>query len=162
MIPNSSRPDQVSKRLTLATVLLLGALSLGLVITPSTFMVKMIRRADLLSQISDPIQRDQQCINQCATARALDRAIDPQARIFITGMLGTTNNSNLGYYFFLRNYLFPRDIGISLGTNLVYREDGFHGTPCDSSAILKSNGFDLVINYNNFQMIALTPRGRPK
>lgn len=140
--------------------LLLGGVALGLVITSSNIMATMIRRANVLRHITDPVQRDQLCRIDSADDRNLDRSLDPQARVFLIGLLGETNAPRLGMYFYLRNYLFPHDIEISLGTNLVYSEQGFIGTPCDSITLLQSNGFDDVFNYDTHQFIVLTPRGQ--
>jgi hypothetical protein len=122
------------------------------------------QRVDLLESVTNPIQRDSYCVGLSAYGRALDSALDPNARVFLTGMMGTNNVSCLGYYFFLRHYLFPRDVEISLDKRIIYSEDGFIGPACDSPAVLKTNGFDLVILFNNNQMqlVPLTPKGVPK
>ena len=73
------------------------------------------QRASELAQITDLVQRDSYCVPLSAYGRALDRALPPDARVFFSGMVGETNGPKLGYYFFLRNYLFPREVAISLG-----------------------------------------------
>jgi hypothetical protein len=122
------------------------------------------RRADLLESVTNPIQRDSYCVGLSAYSRALDSALDPNARVFLTGMMGSNNVSCLGYYFFLRNYLFPRDVEISLDKEIAYSDDGFAGPACDSPAIVKTNGFDLMILFhdNQMQLIPLTQKGVPK
>lgn len=124
----------------------------------------LARRAQVLEQITNPVQRDELCIPLAAYGRALDEALPAHARVFLTGMLGETNSGSLGYYFFLRNYLFPHELAISLNDKAVYHSTGFSGIPCDSPSVLKSNGFDLMIRYanNNMQLIPLTPKGMPK
>jgi hypothetical protein len=96
--------------------------------------------------------------------RQLDKALPEDARVFFSGMVGETNGPKLGYYYFLRNYLFPRDVQISLGTNLTYGEGWFDGTPCDSPEELATNGFDLLIRYGDkgFEFIRLSQKIRPK
>jgi len=129
-----------------------------------TTLPNLNQRASQLRQITDPVQRDSFCVPLSAYGRALDRALAPDARIFFSGMLGETNGSKLGYYFFFRNYLFPREVQISLGDNAVFHEWGFSGTPCDSPAELQTNGFDLLVRYgtNGFTLIPLTQKGVPK
>jgi hypothetical protein len=126
-------------------------------------LANLDRRVSLLEQTTNLIQRDSYCVPLSAYGRALDSAIDPNARVFLTGMVGVSNAPSLGYYFFLRHYLFPRDVEISLD-KVTYLEQGFEGTPCDSPAVLKTNGFDLMIEYanNQMQLIPLTQKGVPK
>lgn len=128
-----------------------------------TALANLDKRVPLLEQATNAIQRDELCVPLSAYGCALDSALDPTARVFLTGMLGPTNDPATGYYFFLRHYLFPRDVEISLG-KVSYGEEGFEGPVCDSPAVLKTNGFDLVIIYSNNQMqlLPLTPKGVPK
>lgn len=121
------------------------------------------KRAAMLRQISDPVMRDRLCIGLSYEGRALDRALPPNARIFLTGMLGPTNAGGLGYYYFLRNYLFPRDVEISLNGKVTYNAQWFDGVPCDSPEVLKSNGFDLLLGFpnNQLQLLPLTTNGIP-
>jgi hypothetical protein len=122
------------------------------------------RRASALRQITDPVKRDSYCVPLSAYARALDRALAPDARLFFSEMLGKTNGPKLGYYFFFRNYLFPRTVEISLDGKAVYHEGWFEGVPCDSLAVLQTNGFDLLVNYesNGFALAPLTQKGVPR
>ena len=123
-------------------------------------------RASQLKPITNQIQRDSLCIPLAAYGRSLDRALAPEARIFLSGMLGKANAPRLGYYFFLRNYLFPRDVDISLGQRAIFYEGWFDGTPCDSPAVLQTNGYDLFLlmptNSDNIQIIPLTQKGVPR
>jgi hypothetical protein len=121
------------------------------------------QRVALLESVTNPIQREGYCVGLAAYGRALDSALPPDARVFITGLMGT-NCTSLGYYFFLKNYLFPRDVEISLDRNIIYTENGFIGPACDSPAVLKTSGFDLAILFNNNQMqlVPLTQKGVPK
>src|ERR1700722_14456582 len=64
------------------------------------------QRAEALQKITDPVQRDSYCIPLSAYGRALDRALDKNARVFCSGFIGRTNGGGLGYYYFLQNYLF--------------------------------------------------------
>lgn len=125
------------------------------------------QRATGLEHITNLVQRDSYCVPLSAYGRALDHALAPDARVFLSGMTGEANGPKLGYYFFLRNYLFPREVAISLGTNAVFGEGGwFRGTSCESPAELRTNGFDLLLlmptNSNDIQIIPLTQKGVPK
>jgi hypothetical protein len=123
-------------------------------------------RASDLEQITNLIQRDSHCVPLSAYGRALDHALAPDARVFLSGMIGKDNGSRGGYYFFLRNYLFPRTVEISLDGKAVFHEGWFEGVPCDSPAILQTNGFDILLlmptNSNDIQIIPLTQKGVPK
>ncbi len=123
------------------------------------------QRATFLGQITNLIERDQYCVPLSSLGRKLDAAFAPDAKVFMTGMLGPTNNGATGYYYYFRNYLFPRHLQISLDGKATYGEDGFSGIPCDSPDILKSNGYDAVILFQdgNIQnVIALTPKAARK
>lgn len=115
--------------------------------------------------ITDPVKRDQYCIPLSAYGRALDRAIAPDARVFMGGMLGETNGGRMGLYYFLRNYLFPRQLAISLDGKAVLTDHGAEGIPCDSPEELRKHGFDLFLNPTPdgmFQLVPLTEKGVPK
>jgi len=124
------------------------------------------QRATALEQITNPVERDKYCIPLSAYARALDRALPPDARVFLSGMIGKEKGPRGGYYFFLRNYLFPRDVEISLDGKAIYHEGWFEGVPCDSPAELRTNGFDVLLlmatNSDNIQIIPLTDKGAPR
>ena len=121
-------------------------------------------RGNMMRQIPDPVKRDLLCVPLAATSRQLDEVLPKTARIFVTGMIGPTNVSNLGYYYFFRNYLFPRDVEISLDGHAVSGKDGFSGVPCDSPWILQARGFDLmiVVDDNKMQLVPLTTNGIPR
>jgi hypothetical protein len=124
------------------------------------------RRASQLRQITDPVKRDAQCNETSAGARSLDRALAPDAHAFLAGMLGKENASKLGYYFFLRNYLFPREVEISLDRKAIFHEWWFEGVSYKSPAELRANGFDILLrmptNGGEIEYIALTRKGVPK
>jgi hypothetical protein len=122
------------------------------------------KRAAMLRQVTDPVQRDQYGIGLSHEGRELDRLLQPDARVYLAGMLGPTNVGGLGYYYFLRNYLFPRDLQISVGKVKFTDNGGFDGADATSADELKSNGFDIVIGFpnNQIQVIPLTPKGVPK
>lgn len=120
------------------------------------------QRASFLEQVTNLIQRDQYCVPLSALGRSLDAAIAPDAKVFMSGMLGKTNAPALGYYYFLRNYLFPRHVQISLDGQATNIDGAFFGVPCDSPEILKSNGYDIMIQFSDGQIqrvIPLTPNG---
>jgi hypothetical protein len=124
------------------------------------------QRAAELEQITNLVQRDSMCVPLSAYGRSLDLALAPDARVFLSGLIGKDNGGRGGYYFFLRNYLFPRTVEISLDGKALYHEGWFEGVPCDSPAILRTNGFDLLLlmptNSNNIEIIPLTQKGVPK
>jgi len=127
-------------------------------------VINLNARVLVLEQITNWCDRDSLCIPLAADARMLDTTLDPRARVFVTGMLGQTNAPKLGFYYFLRNYLFPRDVDISLDGKAVPESYGFSGVACDSKSVLKTNGFDLMIQVvnNQLKLTPLTQRGRPQ
>jgi hypothetical protein len=145
--------------LGLAAPQLLGETKPGHEIT----LAALNQRTEALQKIADPIQRDSYCIPLSAYGRSLDRALDKNARVFFSGLVGKTNGGSLGYYYFLKNHLFPRDLEISLDGHAVSTGDYFEGVPCDSPAVLQKNGFVLMIRFgtNGLQLIPLTAKGRP-
>jgi len=123
------------------------------------------QRASVLEQITNWVQRDELCVPLAAMSRQLDAMLAPDARVFMSGMLGPTNSASAGYYYFLRNYLFPRHVEISLDGKATYTIDGFVGVPCDSPDLLRSNGYDVMIQFSDGrirQLIPLTPKGVPR
>lgn len=121
------------------------------------------KRANVLSKIADPVKREHYCVGLSAMCRRLDRTLAPDARIYISDVLGQTNISNGGYYFFFKNYLFPRDVEISIDTNAICTDNGFAGTPCDSPDELRARGFDLLIRCDQgFKFIPLSRKGLPR
>ena len=157
---------------SLVITLLIGMLAVVLVANQKLYLKYnsdmalpvLDRRVTVLRKITDPVERDFLCIRESSGVRRLDRVLSPDARVFVSGMIGETNGSIAGYYFFLRNYLFPRDVQISLGGKTIFHEEGwFEGTPCESPEELRMNGFDLLIRYrcntNKVELIVLTPKG---
>ncbi|MGD0743612.1 MAG: hypothetical protein ABSA45_00505 [Verrucomicrobiota bacterium] len=123
------------------------------------------QRVTVLRQIDDPIRRDSYCVPLSAYCRALDHALDKNARVFLSGMVGRENAGRGGYYYFLRNYLFPRDVEISLGRPAIFYNEWRDGVDCDSPETLRTNGFDLFLRFetnNNIAIIPLTEKGVPK
>lgn len=159
----------------LVLTLIIGIMAAGLVVSSlapasraadqQTNLALLNERAAVLSHVSDPVERDKMCIPLAAYGRALDRALDKNARIFISGVVGTKNTGNGGYYFFLRNYLFPRDVEISLGQPPVFTCEWAAGIDCDSPQVLQSNGFDLLVRLGSngqVSLIPLTVKGVPR
>jgi len=122
------------------------------------------RRASRLRQITDPVQRDLQCYEITAFGRELDRSLAPDAHVFISGLLGKDNYLKIHWYWFLRNYLFPREVEISLDRKPIFHEWWYEGVPSKSPDELRANGFDLLLvipatNTNKLSLIPLTRKG---
>jgi len=129
-------------------------------------LASLDRRIATLQQIADPVERDKLCTPFSAYGRALDRALPPDARIFLSGVLGQANGSRLRIYYFLRNYLFPRTVEISLDGQAIFHESWFEGVPADSPDELRAKGFDLLLNMpaggDDIQRMPLSPKGAPR
>ena len=171
---NSKQKPTPPRILNAVVALLVGGTAIGLALGPLTRkpespgqpgLSALNQRATMLRKVSDPIDRDRLCIPLSAYGRMLDRALPKTARVFMSGMLGETNGPKLGYYYFLRNYLFPRDVEISLDRMASFNGQWFDGTPCDSPEELRTNGFDILLRDSGsgaFQLIPLTTNGIPK
>jgi hypothetical protein len=122
------------------------------------------RRLPMVLNAPDPLYREGTGL--AVYCRQLDRALPPDARVFFSGMIGKDHGSRGGYYFFLRNYLFPRDVEISLDGKAVYREGWFDGIDATSPLEAQTNGFDVWLKIgddNNLpQPVILSPKGAPK
>jgi hypothetical protein len=154
-------------------ILLVGIVAFGLVAvqfswandpTNQLSLSNLSYRASKLETITNWIERDSYCVGLSAMGREFDAALAPDARVFVAGMLGPTNAPKTGYFFFLKNYLFPRDVEISLDSKAVNGPTGFNGIPCDSPDVLRSNGFDVMIDFtdNRPRVVPLTPKGEPR
>lgn len=150
--------------------LLVGVVAVGLVVLQFYWadnpenelsLTNLDRRVPVLESMTNWVDRDSHCIPLSAFARNLDARLAPDARIFVSGMLGPTNLPKAGYYYFLKNYLFPREVDISLDGKSFSGSDGFYGVPCESPEVVQSNGFDLMIEFtdNRPNLIPLTPKG---
>lgn len=120
------------------------------------------KRASFLRQITDPIRRDTLCTPLGALGRLLDHELPKNTRIFVVGMIGKTNASSLGNYFILRNYLFPRQVEVSLDGKALFHEGWFDGVPCNSINELRTKGFQFLIRPVQgevllFDLITMTP-----
>ena len=124
------------------------------------------QRAARLRQVSDPVERDRLCTPLAAYARALDRSLAPEARVFVSGILGKENGTRIGVYYFLRNYLFPRTVEISRDGRPQFHESWFEGVPDDSAEQLRADGFDVLVRFapdgKRLEKVPLTQRGEQR
>ena len=174
MMIQVNRPLLPFKTLDWAVTLLVGALAAGLA-WPQIFpdpehaneanLPNFSKRATMLQGVTDPIQRDQLCIGLSAYGRQLDRVIPKDAHVFLSGVVGKEHGGKLGYYYFLRNYLFPREVEISVDRKAVFLAEGFEGTDAKSPEELRAKGFDLLLKIgedDRISIMPLTERGTPK
>jgi hypothetical protein len=110
-----------------------------------TVISQFASRADALDREPDPIRRDSMCIPLSAFGRSIDAQIPTNARVFLLNMLGPENQGNLGYYYFLNNYLYPREVAISLGTPPKFVNQGVEGRSPTNAEELAQAGYDLVL-----------------
>ena len=121
---------------------------------------QLVNRADALGRETDPIRRDAMCIPLSSFSRSIDAQIPTNARIFLFDMLGPDNASNVGYYYFLKNYLYPRELAISFGKPATYGIGGMRGINPTSLEQLEKAGYDLVLKQtpkNGWQSQVLKP-----
>lgn len=86
-------------------------------------------------------------------SRALDYKLPDSSRVFVLHMLGEENRNNLGYYYLLTYYLFPRKVDISVGQPARFitgpppaRIGHYAGTSAQSTDELTALGYDLVVD----------------
>jgi hypothetical protein len=171
--PSLGPPAGRQPRWPVVTVtVLLGALSVGLLWPQlgrgrepgrEPTLRQLDRRVTLLARTPDPVERDRLGSPWAASARALDRVLAPQARVFLSGIVGRDNGYRLGVYYFLRNYLFPRRVEISLDGKAVFHESWFEGVESESPEALRAQGFDVLLRLptagSELAIVPLTPGG---
>ena len=118
---------------------------------------KLNRRIRALESCQDLSERDMLCLPLSATARALDRKLNPTACIFVDGALGNDEPDSRTFYFFLQNYLFPRDVEISVDGKAYVSGFEFKGMPFRSLDQLETNGFDALVRQESNGTIDVTP-----
>ena len=150
--------------------LLVGAVVFGLIAaqfswahdpTKQISLLNLDARVPLLESATNWVKRESYCVPFAHFARSLDARLRPDARVFVSGIVGSTNMSESGFYFYLKNYLFPRDVEISLDGKSITGNDRFYGIPCSSTNVLKTNGYDVMIQFSNNvpEVVTLTPKG---
>jgi hypothetical protein len=118
------------------------------------------QRAHLFRLRPNPIDREMSCLPMAAFARSLDERIKPEARIFVSGVLGTNDLRRTALYCVLRNYLFPREMEISLDGRPVQVGSGYDGVPYKTRGGLRTNGFDIIVEINPDNTVTLFPLTR--
>ena len=69
------------------------------------------QRASALAQVTNLVQRDSYCVPLSAYGRALDRALPPDARVFLSGMIGKDEWPEVGVLLFSQKLSFPARSG---------------------------------------------------
>ena len=109
------------------------------------------RLATILGQEPDPVQREKSTPDEDpgvgASYRAIDARCPANARLFLAGMLGRENFSQIGYYRYLTYYLFPREIAISLGETPALHLDWVEGRSPSSAEEVRQAGYDFVMKF---------------
>jgi hypothetical protein len=101
-------------------------------------------RAEHLPKISHIPDREG-CVS-AGECRFLDLVLPKNARVFMPDITGPTNYGKAGDYYFATYYLFPREIGVSVGQPARITKDGFPGKTAESNQEILSNGFDVRID----------------
>ena len=100
-----------------------------------------------LAHISGIVERTRAINPACGNACYLDLMLPANARVFMTGITGTTNGGRLGNYYFLTYYLFPREVAVSLDQPR-FTMDGIYGRSSESDAEMLTNGFDVRVDMD--------------
>jgi hypothetical protein len=95
-------------------------------------------------------------VNVAAGAdRTLDLELPADARVFMTGMTGTTNGARLGNYYYLTYYLFPREVAVTLDKPR-YTTAGFQGRSTESDVTIRANGFNVRADLTPDEVLHIT------
>ena len=113
---------------------------------PLASPVQTFFRGELLAGISNIVDRSQNLDEASGGGKYLDLVLPSDAHVFMTDMIGTTNN-NIGLFFCMTYYLFPREIGTSLDHKTRLIINGFLGKTSESDQEILTNGFDVRCDY---------------
>ncbi len=102
-------------------------------------------KGNALAQISDITERDKMIRSAAGSDRHLDLVLPEDARLFVTGLIGNTNSTKAGYYYYLTYYLFPREVAVTLD-HPHFALDGIQGRSTESDAEMLANGFDVRVD----------------
>jgi hypothetical protein len=158
--PKSPRMPR-SQRVVLSIVLVYCCLALFIAFinrdqTQSIFTIsRLFQRAEFLQSITNCVQRDSVCIPLSAYCRNIAEQLPVETRVFMTHMLGPENGSKLGYYYFMANYLFPREVGISFRTPVTFHGDYYEGSNPTNNSELGQAGYNFAFDLGAGNQIAV-------
>jgi len=129
--------------------------------------------ADVLRRESDSVRREAFSSGESGSmaeiSRLFDTTMPPNARVFVLDTLGPENFGNIGYYYYLNYYLFPREVAVSLGQPPVFQINGVTGRSAASPAELRQAGYDFAVRIKSGALKILAvgalpppPEARPK
>ena len=130
--------------------------------------------AEALRQEPDSVRREAffsgESDSMAEISRLLDIMMPPNTRVFVLDTLGPENFGNLGFYYYLNYYLYPREVAISLGQPPVFQIDGVTGRSAVSPAELAQAGYDYAVRIKSGQLKIIAvgapqsqlPEARPK
>jgi hypothetical protein len=121
---------------------------------PYESLALSFRRVNKLAKITNIVARDGEYIPASGTCRYYDSVLPNNARVFMTDMIGTTNN-NIGLFFCMTYYLFPREIGTSLDHKTRLIINGFLGQTSESDQEILTHGFDVRCDYLSGDRVSL-------
>jgi hypothetical protein len=103
------------------------------------------KKWEALSHITNIVDRDEAVHASAGSDRYLDLTLPKNVRVFMTGILGDTNGARSGNYYYLTYYLFPRDIGASIGEPAHFTKNGMEGRAATSDEEILTNGYDVRV-----------------
>src|SRR6185437_2776229 len=111
------------------------------------------KKCEMLSQMTNIIDRDATIRSSAGADRYLDLTLPKNARVFMTGILGTNASGRSGNYYYLTYYLFPREVGASIGGPVQFTKDGIQGHAAESDEEILTNGFDVRVDLTEDAVI---------
>ena len=108
---------------------------------------QLFERQAMLAALTNDVARDGACIPLSVYCRNLAQALPENARIYMTNMLGPENAGKCGYLYFMRYYLFPREVAIALNQTARHTSKGATGIPAESDSQLRAAGYDIVVDF---------------
>jgi hypothetical protein len=132
------------------------------VLDPYPSVGQTFLRGKYFASISDVLKRQSAMTWGSEQAFGIDLWLSKDVRIFMPDMIGPTNYSKIGNYFWFTYYLFPREIGTSLDHITRLTKNGFVGTESESDQEILSNGYDVVLDVKNDDVLIRSLRDVPK
>jgi hypothetical protein len=121
---------------------------------------RLFRYASLLQSVTNCVQRDSLCLPLSAYCRNVAEQLPPGARVFMSPMLGPENGGKLGYYYFMANYLFPREVAISMDRGPSFVGDYYLGRNPTNAEELIQAGYHFAFDIGRDDKISVVPLAR--
>jgi hypothetical protein len=122
-----------------------------------------------LPAISNILELERLSSPLCASGRNLDLILPQDTRVYMSDMLGQTNQPKAGMFVYLTYFLFPREIAVSVDRPAQLLRNGFEGRPPRSVEEAVTNGYQVLVDTSQGDIkprfargLALKPPANPE